>query len=73
MVFYEKLIATYRAALGHDNKIVLGDFNANVVQETMYHPTIGKHSLHESTNENRLRLIDCGKTWSLSLVIHFPT
>lgn len=57
-LFYEKLISTYRAAPGHDIKIVLGDFNAKVGQETIYRPTIGTHSLHKITNANGLRLID---------------
>jgi hypothetical protein len=34
------------------------DVNAKFGRETVHHPTIGKHSLHESTNENGLRLVD---------------
>jgi hypothetical protein len=34
------------------------DANAKVGQETIHQPTIGKHSLHESTNENGHRLVD---------------
>jgi hypothetical protein len=36
----------------------MGDANAKVGRETIHHPTIGKHSLHEITNENGLRLVD---------------
>jgi hypothetical protein len=36
----------------------MGDSNAKVGRETAHQPTIGKHSLHESTNENGLRLVD---------------
>jgi hypothetical protein len=36
----------------HDVKLVMGDANANVGLKTVHQPTIGKHSLHESINEN---------------------
>jgi hypothetical protein len=34
------------------------DANAKVGRETVHQPTIGKHSMHENTNENGLRLVD---------------
>jgi hypothetical protein len=36
----------------------MGDANAKVGRVTVHQPTIGKHSLHEYTNENGLRLVD---------------
>jgi hypothetical protein len=36
------------------------DANAKVGRETVHQPTIGKHSLHDSTNDNDLRLVDFG-------------
>jgi hypothetical protein len=36
----------------------MGDANTQVDRETVHQPTIGKHSLHETTNENGLRLFD---------------
>jgi hypothetical protein len=36
----------------------MGDANAKVGQETVHQPMIGKHSMHESTHENGLRLVD---------------
>ena len=37
--------------------IVIGDFNSKVGKENIYKGTIGKHSLHDITNGNGLRLI----------------
>jgi endonuclease/exonuclease/phosphatase family metal-dependent hydrolase len=36
----------------------MGDANAKAGRKTVHQPTIYKHSLQESTNENGLRLID---------------
>lgn len=56
--FYEKLQALYNRAPERDVKIILGDFNAKIGRETVYRPTIGIHSLHETSNDNGCRLID---------------
>ena len=56
--FYEKLQAVYNQAPERDVKILLGDFNAKVGREMIYRPTIGMHSLHETSNENGSNLID---------------
>ena len=39
-------------------KILLGDFNAKVGREGVFGSTVGKFSLHETTSNNGLRLID---------------
>lgn len=56
--YYEELQTAYNRAPHSDIKIVLGDFNAKVGQESAYRPTIGPHSLHESSNGNGEKLID---------------
>jgi hypothetical protein len=58
MQFYEQPKRTYAACPCHDVKVVMEDANAKVERETAHQPTIGKHSLHESTFENGLRLVD---------------
>jgi hypothetical protein len=56
--FYEQLERAYAAYPSHGVKLVMRDANAKVGRETVHQPTIGKHSLHESSNENGLRLVD---------------
>jgi exonuclease III len=55
--FYEQLERAYAACPSHDVKLVMGDANAKVGRETVHQPTISKHSLHESTHENGLKLV----------------
>lgn len=40
-----------------DMLILCGDFNAKIGRERMYKPTIGIHSLHNTSNDNGMRLI----------------
>jgi hypothetical protein len=49
-----ELKRAYAACPRHDVNLVMGDANAKVGRE----PTIGKHSLHESTNINGFTLVD---------------
>jgi hypothetical protein len=56
--FYEQLERAYAPSPSHDVKLVVVDVNVKVGRETVHQPTIGKHSLHESTNEIGLRLVD---------------
>ncbi|KAL4085374.1 hypothetical protein QTP88_027233 [Uroleucon formosanum] len=39
-------------------RIILDDMNAKIRKEQFFQPTIGKHSLHETTNDNGMKLID---------------
>jgi hypothetical protein len=39
-------------------QIVLGDMNAKIGKETTFRLVIGSHSLHYTSNDNGLRLID---------------
>lgn len=55
--YYEALSKTYDELPAHDIKIVIGDFNAKVGREEVYRPTIGKYSLHDTTNENGQRMV----------------
>ena len=57
-IFYSRLENTYDTCPRYDVKIVIGDANAQIGKEESFHPVIGKHSLHESSNRNGLKLID---------------
>ena len=55
--FCDLLQKTYEESPSYDVKIIIGDMNAQVGKEEVCCPTIGKHSLHERTNDNGHRLI----------------
>lgn len=55
--FYDLLERVYDQSPAHDIKIIMGDVNAQIGQEGAYMPTIGKHSLHQITNDNGNRII----------------
>ena len=40
-------------------KILLGDFNAKVGRENIFKPTIGNESLHQDSNDNGVRIVNC--------------
>lgn len=55
--FYAQLERLYDMAPHYDIKIILGDLNAKIGKEEDLTPTIGKHSLHEESNDNGLKLV----------------
>lgn len=48
----------YDLAPRFDMKIIMGDFNSKIGKEDVYFPTIGKHSLHDITNNNGYLLVN---------------
>jgi hypothetical protein len=39
-------------------KILMGHFNAKVGKEDIFKPVIGSESLHEASNDNRVRVVN---------------
>ena len=57
--FYQQVSDTFDDLPGQDIKLVLGDFNARVTSDhTAWTGVIGKHSLHQLSNNNGTRLLD---------------
>jgi len=48
---------------------MLGDMNAKIGKEQFFEPTIGRHSLHETTNDNCMKLIDLATGKGLRIMI----
>ena len=57
--FYQQLSGAFDELPAHDVKFLLGDLNARIGQDnSAWSGVIGKHSLHVSSNDNGLRLLD---------------
>jgi exonuclease III len=56
--FCEELEHVFYKFPKYHTKILLGDFNAKVGREDSFKPTIGNESLHEISNDNRVRLVN---------------
>jgi hypothetical protein len=71
--FCEKLDQIYHRAPAHDTKIIIGDPNAKIGQEEIFRPPIGKWSLHDISNHNRLKATDFASSNSMSIrSTYFP-
>jgi len=53
--FYETSQSVCDEIPKHDAIVTLGDFNTKLGKEHLYKDVIGRHSLHEVTNNNGLR------------------
>jgi exonuclease III len=56
--FYEELEQVFDQITRYHTKILLGDFNAKVGREDMFNPVTGNESLHETINDNRVRVVN---------------
>lgn len=56
-IFFEELDNVCDSESFNKMKIIIGDINAKISQETLYRPTIGKDSLHRVSNDNGIKLI----------------
>ena len=56
--FYEELEQVFDNFPKYHMKILLGDFNAKVVRESIFKPTIRQESLHQECNGNGVRLVN---------------
>jgi hypothetical protein len=50
-------------------KILLGDFSAEVGREDIFKPTVGNESLHETSNDNRVRVVNFATSKNLVVKI----
>jgi hypothetical protein len=63
--FYEELEQVFCQFPRYHMKILLGDFNAKVGREDIFEPIIGNESLHEASNDNRVRVINSATSKNL--------
>ncbi|XP_008181873.1 craniofacial development protein 2-like [Acyrthosiphon pisum] len=55
---YEVLERTFDLLPKNCIKVTVGDFNAQIGKEAPFRPTIGHGSLHNTSNDNGMKLID---------------
>jgi hypothetical protein len=64
--FYEELEHVFDKLSKHHMTILLGDFSAKVGREDIFKPTIGNESLHETSNNNGVRIVDFATSKNLT-------
>jgi endonuclease/exonuclease/phosphatase family metal-dependent hydrolase len=63
--FYEELKQVFYQFPRYHTEILLGDFNAKVGREDIFKPIIGNESLHEASNDNGVRVVNCATSKNL--------
>ena len=66
-VFYEELEQVFYHFPKCHIKILLGNFNAKLVREEIFKPTIANESLHQDINDNGVRRVNVAR--SINLVV----
>jgi exonuclease III len=56
--FYKELEQVFDKFPKYSMKMLLGDFNAKVDREDIFKPTIGNESLHETSNDSGVRVVN---------------
>ncbi|CAM4681115.1 unnamed protein product [Leuciscus chuanchicus] len=73
--FYAKLLKCAQEVPPHNMLVIAGDFNARIgLDSSILNPrAVGKHALHEKTNDNGSRLVEfCETTNTRSAQFRFP-
>jgi exonuclease III len=65
--FYEELEQVFDKFPKYHMKILLGDFNAKVGREDIFKPTIGNESLHETSTDNGVRVVNFATSKNLTV------
>jgi hypothetical protein len=70
--FYEEVEQVFDQFIRYHMKILLGDFNAKVGREDIFKPIIGNESLHETNNDNGVRVVNFVTSKNLIVNISIP-
>jgi hypothetical protein len=64
--FHEELEQVFDQFPMYHMKILIGDFNAKVGREDIFKPITGNESLHEDSNDNRIKVVNFATMKNLS-------
>jgi hypothetical protein len=70
--FYEELEQVFDQFPRYHIKILLGNFNVKVGREDIFKLIIGNESLHEASNDNRVRVVNFATSKNLFVKSTFP-
>jgi exonuclease III len=66
--FYEEMRQAFDHFPKYRMKILLGDFNAKLGKDDIFKPTNKKESLHQDSNNNGVRIVNCATTKKIYLL-----